>query len=196
MAVARTERIALPEVQSAEEAVGGVSRREFLNYAWLASLGLFFAQLSGVTYLFARPRFRTGQFGGEFALGQVNAYALDAAPQLHSDGKFYVVRTNAGVLALYQVCPHLGCLVPWAEQLNRFACPCHGSQYERDGTYISGPAPRGLDRFVVKLLDAQGNVVATTPPTGHPVVGPDDATLRVDTNTAKRILGRPKGQRY
>ena len=28
---------------------------------------------------------------------------------------------------------------------NKFMCPCHGSQYNFDGTHIAGPAPRGLD---------------------------------------------------
>ena len=42
-----------------------VNRREFLNLAWLVSLGFFSVSLAGVSYLFSLPRFREGEFGGE-----------------------------------------------------------------------------------------------------------------------------------
>src|SRR5919199_5660940 len=41
-----------------------VTRREFLNYAFLATLGLFFVELGAATYFFALPRFKVGEFGG------------------------------------------------------------------------------------------------------------------------------------
>lgn len=40
-----------------------VTRREFLNYAWLASLGIFPGEVAGVSYLFAISRFKKGEFG-------------------------------------------------------------------------------------------------------------------------------------
>ncbi|MCH7662999.1 MAG: Rieske 2Fe-2S domain-containing protein, partial [Chloroflexi bacterium] len=67
-------------------------------------------------------------------------------------------------------------------------CPCHGSQYEKDGDYISGPTPRALDYFAVTIVDEQGNVLASSDPSGRVSV-PDDpnATIRVDT--ANKTLG-------
>ncbi len=47
----------------------GITRREFLNYAWLASLGILLAEMGGVVYVFAMPRFRAGEFGGLFFMG-------------------------------------------------------------------------------------------------------------------------------
>ncbi len=183
-----------PEV-GGEDTRPEVTRRELLNYAWLASLGLFLTQLGGVTYLFAMPRFRVGQFGGVFAVGPVADFPLDAVPELVAGGKFYVVRFAEGVLALYQVCTHLGCLVPWSESAGRFQCPCHGSQFQRDGTYISGPAPRAMDRFVVRLVDASGQVIAETPADGSAAPMPDErATLVVDTS--RRIMGKGRGAEY
>jgi Rieske Fe-S protein len=43
------------------------------------------------------------------------------------------------------ICPHLGCRFNWDDSQNKFACPCHGSQYSVYGEHIAGPAPRGLD---------------------------------------------------
>lgn len=173
-----------------------INRREFLNYAWLASMGLLLAQTTGVGVLFTYPRFREGEFGGAFELGQANEVLppQESVPVPFQDGKFWLVNLDQGVLALYKVCTHLGCLYAWSDINFRFECPCHGSKFELDGTYIEGPAPRSLDRFPVKALDAQGNELATTDAEGNPIPVPSDARLVVDTG--QRILGKPVGQPY
>ena len=72
----------------------------------------------------------------------------------------YVVNANDYLFALSQKCPHLGCHVPYCESSGRFECPCHGSIYDLAGEYITGPAPRGMDRYEVKL-DGDNVVVDT-----------------------------------
>ena len=32
-----------------------------------------------------------------------------------------------------------------------FACPCHGSRFDRDGHVLGGPAPRGLDALETRV---------------------------------------------
>jgi cytochrome b6-f complex iron-sulfur subunit len=140
-----------------------LTRRELLSYIWLGSLGVFTAQLGGLSILFALPRFRAGEFGGIFTVGPADAIpATDAAPLAYNDGKFWLVNTEEGVLAIYRVCTHLGCLYAWQDSQNRFICPCHGSQFQRGGKYIQGPAPRSLDAFNVKVVDASGAEVTST----------------------------------
>ena len=68
---------------------------------------------------------------------------------------------EAGVVALYQKCPHLGCRVPECKSSQWFECPCHGSQYNRVGEKKGGPAPRGMDHFAV-TVSASGDVVVDT----------------------------------
>ena len=46
-----------------------MNRREFLNIAWLASMGFLLVDIAGVTLLFAFPRFKEGEFGGVFTIG-------------------------------------------------------------------------------------------------------------------------------
>jgi hypothetical protein len=43
------------------------------------------------------------------------------------------------------------CVVEWNDSLNRFLELCGGSQWNRDGSYAAGPAPRNLDRFLSRL---------------------------------------------
>jgi Rieske Fe-S protein len=63
---------------------------------------------------------------------------------------------NMGFAIFSPICPHLGCRYAWAPELNKFACPCHGSQYTNLGAHTAGPALRGLDPL--PLRDFQGQV--------------------------------------
>jgi cytochrome b6-f complex iron-sulfur subunit len=88
-------------------------------------------------------------------------------------------------------------LYAWVDSTVRFECPCHGSKYEEDGTYIEGPAPRDLDRFRVVITDGQGNLVdetvttKTSPGYGAPIPSPVDGTLVIKVDTGMKIdLGK------
>ncbi len=168
-----------------------LNRREFLNIAWLASLGFLTLSIGGVAVLFSLPRFREGEFGGVVSPGTVaDMPDVNITPVNFPKVKFWLSNTPDGVLALYKVCPHLGCLFNWNEQEFKFICPCHGSQYQHDGTYIQGPAPRSLDRFVVSIVDESGNVLSMTPEDGGPAPLPDNPNAVVDVNTGEKILGQ------
>lgn len=169
-----------------------VTRREFLNYAWLASLGIFLAQMGAVSYHFAFPRFREGEFGGTFLVPAKELPELTAGPAAYNQGKFWLVNTEQGVMAIYKVCTHLGCLYDWKTTENLFICPCHGSTFEKDGVFVRGPAPRSLDRFQISIQDANGTILATADAAGNPVPLPSNAeTIAVDTG--KLIQGPRHG---
>jgi Rieske Fe-S protein len=72
-------------------------------------------------------------------------------------------RDAMGVYALTLVCTHQGCTAApagatGARQIN---CPCHGSQFDRNGAVIRGPAGRPLVHFAV-TIDASGNIIVHT----------------------------------
>lgn len=164
------------------------SRREFLNYAWLATLGILAIQGGLVTFRFAMPILKKGEFGSVVPIGNVDDLpAADASPEAFKKAKFWWVQTEEGAIALYTVCTHLGCIYDWKDTEFKFICPCHGSQFEREGDFILGPAPRGLDRFVIRAYDGAGNMVAETGPDGGPVQIPPGSTIEVDTGD--RISG-------
>lgn len=170
------------------EVSGAVSRREFLMYAWGASLGVLAAGSGVASYAFGLPRFKPGEFGGEFNLGPASALpAVNAAPVPNTTGKFWMVRTEDGVRALYKVCTHLGCLYEWDTLNYRFQCPCHGSRFWLDGSLMRGPAARGLDQFTIRMLDGSGNVVSET--TGSDAaVQVSDPNFTVMVDTGKRLM--------
>jgi cytochrome b6-f complex iron-sulfur subunit len=95
--------------------------------------------------------------------------ALKKAAQVYAPT--IVSGMEAGYVALYQKCVHLGCRVPWCQTSQWFECPCHGSKYNRVGEKRGGPAPRGLDRF--PLAVSGGSVVVDT---GTIVQGPPIGT--------------------
>jgi len=173
----------------------GVNRQEFLNLAWLASLGFFFVSIGGVTYFFAMPRFKEGEFGGVVTVGKLNELPAAGSPPVnYPKVKFWLSNTEGGVKAIYKVCTHLGCLYNWSDQEDKFICPCHGSQFQSDGTYIQGPAPRNLDSFVVQVVDAQTQeIISETSENGDPPEVPGDREVIIRVNTGKKITGQSHG---
>jgi menaquinol-cytochrome c reductase iron-sulfur subunit len=67
----------------------------------------------------------------------VSVYALT------ENGQDFTVMSN--------VCTHLGCRVRWIPEQGEFFCPCHNGVYAKDGSVVSGPPPRPLDRFETKV---------------------------------------------
>lgn len=64
----------------------------------------------------------------------------------------YVLTENGQDFAvLSNICTHLGCRVRWIQDKEGFYCPCHNGVFAKDGTVISGPPPRPLDRFENKI---------------------------------------------
>ena len=192
---ARTASVA----QAPAVEVSPVSRREFLYYIWGASIALLLGQVGAAIIWFALPRFREGEFGGTFTFPVGDLPAAGDAPVSVPAGRFHVSATpEGGLVALYGVCTHLGCLPKWEAVNVRFACPCHGSQFQVDGRYIVGPAPRGLDRFPLSITLADGST-RTNGADGFPIDISDisaDQIVDVRVDTGRRVTGPAHGAGY
>jgi len=176
--------------------VSPVSRREFLYYIWGASIALLLGEAGAAIVWFALPRFREGEFGGVIPVALDDLPSAGDAPISIPSGRFHVAHTaEGGFVVLYGVCTHLGCLPKWEPVNTRFACPCHGSQFQDDGRYITGSAPRGLDRFPGTIMLADGST-RTNAEDGWPIDISDIALediVRVDVNTGARVTGPAHG---
>lgn len=82
---------------------------------------------------------------------------------LSRDGKFFnakqkvFIETQSGKVRVQTaVCTHLGCTVNAVE--TGYACPCHGSTYDRHGLNTGGPAPRPLVYFLA-YKGASGDIM-------------------------------------
>jgi len=79
-----------------------------------------------------------------------------------------LVKDGERLTGLLLVCPHLGCRPQWQAGQNRFVCPCHGSQFARDGALRHGPATRGLTRLrVFRLKDGRWRLDPAKPLSGE-----------------------------
>ena len=86
---------------------------------------------------------------GRMWVTEYPADALSKAQGVYSPSE--LAGMEAGLIALYQRCAHLGCRVPSCESSQWFECPCHGSRYNQVGEKRGGPAPRGMDRFAMAI---------------------------------------------
>jgi nitrite reductase/ring-hydroxylating ferredoxin subunit len=78
----------------------------------------------------------------------------------------WVRRISAGRFQVFAInCAHLGCPVRWFPQSGLFMCPCHGGVYYADGSYASGPPPRGLFEYDYKIEEGELWIKAGQVPT-------------------------------
>jgi len=70
----------------------------------------------------------------------------------------WIYKNEGKVVALSNICTHLGCVPTWLPAERKFKCPCHGSGYYPNGINFEGPAPRPLERYKV-TLDAAGQII-------------------------------------
>lgn len=120
-----------------------------------------------VVHLFAGD----GVFPGRVQNGQYT-FAIAALPALAAVGGVVVGRPTGfpsplavsrtavdSVSAVSAICPHLACTVlPGGPGL---ACPCHGSTFLRDGTFVQGPAGAGLLRYAATFDGATVTIPTT-----------------------------------
>lgn len=83
-----------------------------------------------------------------------------ARTDLFTDGKdllpYKIV--NLGFVIFSPICPHLGCRYNYDASANKFACPCHGSQFNNEGAHIAGPAARGLDPLPLREQSGKAQI--------------------------------------
>jgi cytochrome b6-f complex iron-sulfur subunit len=172
----------VPYVKPDPETIG-VTRRQFFNRGAITLMGLSITGFGAACLAFLWPKLGAG-FGSKINAGKTDdlkaqiqqnrnalylsdartwlvEYPKDALPKAQTVYKGAVLTgMEAGFVALYQKCVHLGCRVPFCESSQWFECPCHGSQYNLVGEKKGGPAPRGLDRFAISI--SGGNLIIDT----------------------------------
>ena len=127
------------------------SRREFLRDAAVAMAGiaatLGFARTAG-----ALPeQFTVGATRALERVGDALTYPIPAADGalIDREAQVILVRWQNAVYAFNLSCPHQRTALRWDDGDRRFQCPKHHSRYQPDGTFITGRATRGMDRFAI-----------------------------------------------
>lgn len=60
-------------------------------------------------------------------------------------------RPGKGFIALSRVCTHLGCLIEFDREKKKLVCPCHAGVYDLEGRVVSGPPPKPLPTFPLRV---------------------------------------------
>ena len=147
------------------ETYGPQSRRRFYIAAIYGLWALIGAALAipAAIYLLLPPKLTRREEWIE--IGDVGSLALQQPEEMtfqrvRKDGwKLITEKTTAWVTRLSEkevvaytpTCTHLGCAYHWDEKNKNFLCPCHTSAFGIDGKVLTGPAPRALDRYLVKI---------------------------------------------
>ena len=115
-------------------------RRHFIKEAvskiWMVLGGLFVAYPAFSFMTFHKSREKRVLFHPD----------EQPAPVVFKDGVF-LVKGKGGLTALSARCSHLGCTLRYNQRSRRFECPCHGSVFDVEGRWISGPAKEDLQQI-------------------------------------------------
>jgi len=71
--------------------------------------------------------------------------------RFNSQQLVWIVKNGRNLVVYSAICPHLGCTINAAD--SGFICPCHGSAWNRDGSKLGGPTPRGIDTLEYQVED-------------------------------------------
>jgi menaquinol-cytochrome c reductase iron-sulfur subunit len=142
-----------------------LKRRGFLTGTMYALTSLILGAITGSAgaYLLGRPREENREQwtdAGEVPELRVGTpqeitferSRVDGWKVLNEKSSAWVLLNNDRTLTVFSPsCTHLGCAYQWAAKDKQFSCPCHGSTFGPGGNVISGPAPRPLDRYAIKV---------------------------------------------
>ncbi|MBI4422841.1 MAG: ubiquinol-cytochrome c reductase iron-sulfur subunit [Elusimicrobia bacterium] len=143
-----------------------ITRRSFLGWA-IGALGAAIAAVLGASGLgyFVSPAF-TKREEDWVDVGPAKGFAAnvpakvdfverkrDAWATVEKRSSAWVLTPNGqDFIAFDPRCTHLGCPYRFDEQTKKFLCPCHTAVFDVDGRVVSGPPPRPLDRYGVKVV--------------------------------------------
>lgn len=135
--------------QRLEERFG---RRQFLLKAGWGCFWVFLGGwlLSNLRFLFPNVLYEPTLW---FEAGKPEEYPLGVSTKWKKAKRVWIVRDPDGFYAFWARCTHLGCTPNWFDAEGRFKCPCHGSNFNKEGDVIAGPAPKPLWRCAIRLAD-------------------------------------------
>ena len=147
--------------------IAHIKRRQLLRLGFLGGTLLALGEIGGVLLPFMKVNKIIG-LGAKIPVGAKDAIlasvsATNDAPILNTEGKFFLLHPEGGIIAAYRKCTHLGCTVPYVSAEDQFHCPCHGSIYDKKTAIVKGgPAPKPLQLF--HITESGGSLIVDTNP--------------------------------
>lgn len=150
-----------------------ISRRSFLKWAIAAVGSLIAAVLGGAGGgYFLSPLFRRRE-DSWIDIGRARDFLpgvptrveyverkRDAWITTERRSSAWVLTSNGKDFIVFDPrCTHLGCPYRWDANKKLFLCPCHNAVFNVDGGVVSGPPPRPLDRYNVKVTGGRLSIL-------------------------------------
>jgi nitrite reductase/ring-hydroxylating ferredoxin subunit len=95
---------------------------------------------------------------GPIEVGNVSTVTVGSLKAVPNELVF-IGRDSGGLYAMSSICTHQGCILPapLTSAAQQMTCGCHGSQFDRNGTVLTGPAQTSLQHYEVDLA-ANGTI--------------------------------------
>jgi cytochrome b6-f complex iron-sulfur subunit len=124
-----------------------ISRRSFLALMGVGARLIGAGQMMGASILgFLYPNAMKVP-PSVFSIGRSEEVLSREGKVFYPKQKVFIETLTGKVHVQTAVCTHLGCTVNMVE--TGYACPCHGSTYDRHGKNTGGPAPLPLVYYLV-----------------------------------------------
>ena len=135
------------------------NRREFFSYlavGWITFSAATAGLLSFVfRFLYPNVVFEPPM---DFIAGLPDEYNEGVDERWKNVYGVWIYKKEGRLVAMSNICTHLGCIPTWLPAEMKFKCPCHGSGYYPNGINFEGPAPRPLERYKISKND-EGKII-------------------------------------
>jgi len=140
-------------------------RLRFSRRALVVGVALLTAAAAIVIAIaFARPSNSPSPSHDWVLLGDLDELPMGEPMKLEKPDAYFVMLDGGRLFAFSRRSTHLGCTVVWRpnREFNGtkglFSDPCGGSLWALDGQPVFGPAPRGMDRYPVAVVNGEVSV--------------------------------------
>ncbi|MCF7801754.1 MAG: Rieske 2Fe-2S domain-containing protein [Candidatus Marinimicrobia bacterium] len=134
-----------------------IGRRDFVNYL------LGFGGISAIAAIFypigrylVPPPIREAE-PTTLKVGSIDEFPANSSKIVRFGRKPVILIRDSGenIHALTATCTHLDCIVQFSEDRQQIICACHNGVYDLTGKNVSGPPPKPLTEFAVKVIDKE-----------------------------------------
>jgi cytochrome b6-f complex iron-sulfur subunit len=137
---------------AAEPGAGRVTRRRFLESGVGVLIGLGTVSVVSTILSYLRPMVAPASQDGPVAVAAASQVPVGDGQVVPFQGTTaIVIHREQDWVAFSAVCTHAGCIVRWDKAQRRILCPCHAGVFDVEGNVVSGPPPRPLRRYRVKV---------------------------------------------
>jgi Rieske Fe-S protein len=130
------------------------NRRQFFNYIFGAGLLGWLGSLFYPLFSYLNPPKISEANISSIKAGLSSELRVNSAKILKFGRKpVILIKTESSDFRAFSAtCTHLDCIVQYRKDTKQIWCACHNGVYDLRGRNISGPPPRPLEEFTVKII--------------------------------------------